>query len=158
AASPGLPPPSRRRVDGRVPTGGYRGFRHREGAQGGVRLDGRGRAGTVEGAYLPDRPPRLLRRHRHLRSDRHAGDRPVEARPCDRSGPGNRRRRTRIPPSASGDTGSERSDVLSYRILVLEGITDRGMQLLRSEGWQVDVQKALPPGELASLIGPYHAL
>jgi D-3-phosphoglycerate dehydrogenase len=47
---------------------------------------------------------------------------------------------------------------LSYRILVLEGITDRGMQLLRAEGWQVDVQKSPSPEELAAMIAPYHAL
>ena len=47
---------------------------------------------------------------------------------------------------------------MSYRILVLEGITDRGMQLLRSEGWQVDVRKSPPPEELAEIIAPYHAL
>jgi D-3-phosphoglycerate dehydrogenase len=47
---------------------------------------------------------------------------------------------------------------LSYKILVLEGITDRGMALLRTEGWQLDVRKTLPPEELAGIIEPYHAL
>ena len=47
---------------------------------------------------------------------------------------------------------------MSYRILVLEGITDRGLAVLRDEGWEVDQRAALPPSELASLIGPYHAL
>jgi D-3-phosphoglycerate dehydrogenase len=47
---------------------------------------------------------------------------------------------------------------VSYRILVLEGITDRGLSLLRAEGWSVDLQKALPPAELARLIPPYDAL
>jgi D-3-phosphoglycerate dehydrogenase len=47
---------------------------------------------------------------------------------------------------------------LSYKILVLEGITDRGLEILRAEGWTVDVQKALPPVELAQRIPPYEAL
>jgi hypothetical protein len=34
---------------------------------------------------------------------------------------------------------------LSVRILVLEGITERGAEILRSEGWTVDMEKALPP-------------
>ena len=38
---------------------------------------------------------------------------------------------------------------VSYRILVLEGITDRGLEVLKAEGWPVDVQKAMPPAELA---------
>ena len=44
------------------------------------------------------------------------------------------------------------------RVLVLEGITERGLELLKAEGWQIDVEKALPPGELAQRIGPYDAL
>lgn len=47
---------------------------------------------------------------------------------------------------------------MNYRILVLEGITDRGMQILGSEGWTVDVRKSLPASELAAIIAPYHAL
>ena len=47
---------------------------------------------------------------------------------------------------------------MSYRILVLEGITDRGMELLRAEGWSIDSEKALPPAELAKRVAPYHAL
>jgi D-3-phosphoglycerate dehydrogenase len=47
---------------------------------------------------------------------------------------------------------------LSYKILVLEGITDRGLEILRAEGWTVDVHKALPPMELAQKIPPYDAL
>jgi D-3-phosphoglycerate dehydrogenase len=47
---------------------------------------------------------------------------------------------------------------LSYKILVLEGITDRGLEILRAEGWTVDVHKALPPVELAQRIPPYEAL
>ncbi|HXB54699.1 MAG TPA: phosphoglycerate dehydrogenase [Vicinamibacteria bacterium] len=47
---------------------------------------------------------------------------------------------------------------MSYKILVLEGITDRGLEILRAEGWTVDVMKALPPAELAQRIPPYEAL
>jgi D-3-phosphoglycerate dehydrogenase len=47
---------------------------------------------------------------------------------------------------------------VSYRILVLEGITERGLELLRAEGWSVDMQKALPPAELVRVIAPYDAL
>ena len=47
---------------------------------------------------------------------------------------------------------------MSYRILVLEGITDRGLEILRAEGWTVDVKKALPPAELVKLIPPYDAI
>jgi D-3-phosphoglycerate dehydrogenase len=47
---------------------------------------------------------------------------------------------------------------VSYKILVLEGITDRGLALLKAEGWQVDVRKAMPPAELCGVVGPYHAL
>ena len=47
---------------------------------------------------------------------------------------------------------------MSTRILVVEGITDRGMEVLQAEGWQVDVRKAMPPQELAEAIPPYHAL
>jgi D-3-phosphoglycerate dehydrogenase len=47
---------------------------------------------------------------------------------------------------------------LSYRVLVLEGIPARGLELLRAEGWTVDVEKALPPEELARRVGPYDAI
>jgi D-3-phosphoglycerate dehydrogenase / 2-oxoglutarate reductase len=47
---------------------------------------------------------------------------------------------------------------VSYKILVLEGITDRGLALLKAEGWQVDVRKAMPSSELREVVGPYHAL
>jgi len=47
---------------------------------------------------------------------------------------------------------------VSYRILVLEGITERGLQALRAEGWTVDVHPAMPPSELAGLISPYQAM
>jgi D-3-phosphoglycerate dehydrogenase len=47
---------------------------------------------------------------------------------------------------------------LHYKILVLEGITARGLEILRAEGWSIDVEKALTPQELARRIPPYHAL
>jgi D-3-phosphoglycerate dehydrogenase len=47
---------------------------------------------------------------------------------------------------------------LSVRILVLEGITERGAEILRSEGWAVDMEGALPPAELALKVPPYHAI
>jgi D-3-phosphoglycerate dehydrogenase len=47
---------------------------------------------------------------------------------------------------------------VSYKVLVLEGITDRGLEVLKAEGWQVDVKKAMPPAELAAIIEPYHAV
>jgi len=47
---------------------------------------------------------------------------------------------------------------LSVRILVLEGITERGAEILRSEGWTVDMEKALPPAELVERVAPYHAI
>jgi len=47
---------------------------------------------------------------------------------------------------------------LSVRILVLEGITERGAEILRSEGWTVDMEKALPPAELVERVSPYHAI
>lgn len=47
---------------------------------------------------------------------------------------------------------------MSYKILVLEGLTERGLQTLRAEGWSVDVHKALQPPELLPLIPDYDAL
>jgi D-3-phosphoglycerate dehydrogenase len=47
---------------------------------------------------------------------------------------------------------------VSHKILVLEGITERGLELLRAEGWSVDVRRAVPPEELARLVPPYHAM
>ena len=47
---------------------------------------------------------------------------------------------------------------MSLKILVLEGITDRGMEVLGAEGWTVDVRKAMPPAELASIVAPYQAM
>jgi len=47
---------------------------------------------------------------------------------------------------------------MSYRILVLDGITERGMQVLKAEGWTIDSRKSMPPSELAAMVGPYHAM
>jgi D-3-phosphoglycerate dehydrogenase len=47
---------------------------------------------------------------------------------------------------------------VSYRILVLEGITERGAEILRGEGWTVDMEKALPPAQLVKLVPPYDAI
>lgn len=47
---------------------------------------------------------------------------------------------------------------MSVCILVLEGITERGAEILRSEGWTVDIEKALPPAELVERVPPYHAI
>ena len=44
------------------------------------------------------------------------------------------------------------------RILVLEGITERGAEILRSEGWTLDMEKALPPAELVKKVAPYQAI
>jgi D-3-phosphoglycerate dehydrogenase len=47
---------------------------------------------------------------------------------------------------------------LSHRILVLEGITERGLELLKAEGWQIDQAKAMAPAELAKVIAGYDAM
>jgi len=47
---------------------------------------------------------------------------------------------------------------VSYKLLVLEGITDRGLEVLTAEGWQIDQRKAMPPAELAKIVAPYHAM
>jgi len=47
---------------------------------------------------------------------------------------------------------------VSHRILVLEGITERGAEILRGEGWTVDLEKALPPAGLVQLVPPYDAI
>lgn len=47
---------------------------------------------------------------------------------------------------------------MSHRILVLEGITERGAEILRSEGWTVDMEKALPPAELVKIVPTYDAI
>jgi D-3-phosphoglycerate dehydrogenase len=47
---------------------------------------------------------------------------------------------------------------MSESVLVLEGITDRGLEVLRSAGFRVDVRPAQPPAELARLVPPYDAM
>jgi D-3-phosphoglycerate dehydrogenase len=47
---------------------------------------------------------------------------------------------------------------MSYRILVLDGITERGMQVLKAEGWTIDSRKSMPAAELAAMVAPYHAI
>jgi D-3-phosphoglycerate dehydrogenase / 2-oxoglutarate reductase len=47
---------------------------------------------------------------------------------------------------------------MSSRILVLEGITERGLALLEAEGFSIDQRKALPPAELAKIVGDYEAM
>ena len=47
---------------------------------------------------------------------------------------------------------------MSHRILVLEGITERGAEILRTEGFSVDMEKALPPAELVKVVPPYDAI
>ncbi len=47
----------------------------------------------------------------------------------------------------------------SYKILALEGITERGLKILTDEGFSVDVQpKPLPPAELVKILPAYDAL
>ncbi len=47
---------------------------------------------------------------------------------------------------------------MTYKILVLEGITERGLEVLKAEGWEVDQRKAMPAAEIAAIIEPFHAL
>ena len=48
---------------------------------------------------------------------------------------------------------------MSARVLVLEGITERGLEVLKAEGFTIDQQKkALPPAELAKIVAPYDAI
>ena len=47
---------------------------------------------------------------------------------------------------------------MTYKLLILEGITERGKAVLAAEGWHMDQQKALPPAELARIIGDYDAI
>jgi D-3-phosphoglycerate dehydrogenase len=47
---------------------------------------------------------------------------------------------------------------MTYRILVLDGITERGMHVLKAEGWTIDSRKSMPPPELAAIVPPYHAM
>jgi D-3-phosphoglycerate dehydrogenase len=47
---------------------------------------------------------------------------------------------------------------MTHEVLVLEGITERGMELLKAEGWSIDSKKAMPPEELAKIVGDYDAM
>ncbi len=47
---------------------------------------------------------------------------------------------------------------MSYKILALEGVTARGLEILKQEGWSVDEDKALKPEELRARLAPYHAI
>jgi len=58
----------------------------------------------------------------------------------------------------SGRHREGKEQALSVRILVLEGITERGAEILRSEGWTLDMEKALPPAELVKKVAPYQAI
>jgi D-3-phosphoglycerate dehydrogenase len=58
----------------------------------------------------------------------------------------------------SGRHREGKEQALSVRILVLEGITERGAEILRSEGWTLDMEKALPPPELVKKVAPYQAI
>ena len=41
---------------------------------------------------------------------------------------------------------------MSYKLLVLEGITERGLQLLKAEGWQIDQHKAMTVPPIEALV------
>ena len=47
---------------------------------------------------------------------------------------------------------------MEYRVLVLEGLTEGGQEILRAEGWLLDMEKAKPADELVKLVPPYHAI
>jgi D-3-phosphoglycerate dehydrogenase len=47
---------------------------------------------------------------------------------------------------------------LSYKVLCLEGITERGLAVLKAEGFAVEVTKALPTAELVKIVAPYDAI
>src|SRR5688572_19594643 len=48
---------------------------------------------------------------------------------------------------------------MSYKILALEGVTEKGKQLLEAEGWKVDVEpKPLSGDDLKKIIGNYDAM
>ena len=47
---------------------------------------------------------------------------------------------------------------MTYRLLILEGITEKGKAVLDAEGWTLDHKKAMPPAELAAIIGDYDAV
>ena len=94
----------RGRPDRPLPAGRARGAADRQGAEGQVRRDGRRRAGPAAGQDPPHRPPRPLRRDRHLGPARRSGDRPTQAGP--RLRPRRRARRRRRPSTSSGRPGS----------------------------------------------------
>ena len=45
---------------------------------------------------------------------------------------------------------------MSTKILILEGITDKGLEILKAEGWTLDMKKAMPPAELAKMSDEPH--
>ena len=47
---------------------------------------------------------------------------------------------------------------MPYKLLVLEGMTERGQAVLDAEGWTIVHRKAMPPAELAQIIGDYDAV
>lgn len=47
---------------------------------------------------------------------------------------------------------------MTAKVLVLEGITERGLAVFEAEGFSVDQRKAMPPSELAKIVGPYDAI
>ena len=47
---------------------------------------------------------------------------------------------------------------MTYKLLILEGITEKGKAVLDAEGWTLDQKKAMPPAELAAIIGDYDAV
>jgi len=47
---------------------------------------------------------------------------------------------------------------VKHKVLVLEGITERGLQVLQGAGFQVEQSKALSPAELAKVVGDYDAI
>ncbi len=47
---------------------------------------------------------------------------------------------------------------MTYKLLILEGMTERGQAVLDAEGWTLDSRKAMPPAELAKIIGEYDAV
>jgi len=47
---------------------------------------------------------------------------------------------------------------MTYKLLILEGMTERGQAVLDAEGWTLDSKKAMPPAELAKIIGEYDAV
>src|SRR4029079_5866790 len=136
---------------GAVPAGGNGLGGHREGAEVRVRGHGGGRPGRAPRQDPARRAPRLLRCHRHPGPGGRARDRaPPPGPPLHGRGrPGRGRGGLPLP---------HRGARMSRRILVLEGITERGLAVLRDEGWEIDQKPALPPAELAAIVAPYEAM